>query len=293
MRTVAPSGRSSREDDEHRRDAPLPQAEADREPVGATRRGRRRRPLSRPRPPVDAYAPARRCSHAHGAARPCARRGRASRVSIARCGATSSRTRATRRGSGGRGADDVAAEVARLQAVQLDSIATVDRAHRLTLASRIGAYAEAGVSRLLARRADLRVLGARGLPARDRGLPALQAADGATCATATGGAASGRPSGARSRSACSARIREEGALPSAGVRGAKRRRCGAGSRRSARSSTCSPRASSRSPAAQGFQRLYDLPERVIPRAAPRRAGRRRRRSSAAATRCARSRVAAR
>ncbi len=46
--------------------------------------------------------------------------------------------------------DDVAAEVGRLQAVQLDSIATVDRAHRLTLVSRIGAYAEEDVSRLLA-----------------------------------------------------------------------------------------------------------------------------------------------
>jgi uncharacterized protein YcaQ len=46
--------------------------------------------------------------------------------------------------------EDVAAEVGRLQAVQLDSIATVDRAHRLTLASRVGAYEEAEVSRLLA-----------------------------------------------------------------------------------------------------------------------------------------------
>ena len=45
--------------------------------------------------------------------------------------------------------DDVAAEIARLQAVQLDSIATVDRAHRLTLSSRIGAYEESQVSRLL------------------------------------------------------------------------------------------------------------------------------------------------
>jgi uncharacterized protein YcaQ len=46
-------------------------------------------------------------------------------------------------------AEDVAAEVGRLQAVQLDSIATVDRAHRLTLVSRIGAYDEAEVSSLL------------------------------------------------------------------------------------------------------------------------------------------------
>jgi len=47
------------------------------------------------------------------------------------------------------GGDAVAAEIARLQAVQLDSIATVDRAHRLTLTSRVGAYDERDVSRLL------------------------------------------------------------------------------------------------------------------------------------------------
>jgi uncharacterized protein YcaQ len=44
---------------------------------------------------------------------------------------------------------DIAAEIGRLQAVQLDSIATVDRAHRLTLSSRIGAYDESGISTLL------------------------------------------------------------------------------------------------------------------------------------------------
>jgi len=46
-------------------------------------------------------------------------------------------------------ADGVAAEIHRLQAVQLDSIATVDRAHRLTLVSRIGSYPEADLSHLL------------------------------------------------------------------------------------------------------------------------------------------------
>ena len=44
---------------------------------------------------------------------------------------------------------------------------------------------------------------------------------------------------------------------------------------------------------QGFQRVYDLPERVIPRALPRGADAVSRGSSAAATRCARSRAAAR
>jgi uncharacterized protein YcaQ len=46
-------------------------------------------------------------------------------------------------------ADDVAAAVGRLGCVQLDSISTVGRAHRLTLGSRIGAYPEESVSRLL------------------------------------------------------------------------------------------------------------------------------------------------
>ena len=46
-------------------------------------------------------------------------------------------------------ADGIGAEIRRLQAVQLDSIATVDRAHRLTLSARIGAFAEADISRLL------------------------------------------------------------------------------------------------------------------------------------------------
>ena len=46
-------------------------------------------------------------------------------------------------------AADVAATVGRLGAVQLDSISTVGRAHRLTLSSRIGDYPDSAVSRLL------------------------------------------------------------------------------------------------------------------------------------------------
>jgi uncharacterized protein YcaQ len=44
---------------------------------------------------------------------------------------------------------DVAREIRRLSAVQLDSISTVDRAHRLTLTSRLGWYEQGTVSRLL------------------------------------------------------------------------------------------------------------------------------------------------
>jgi hypothetical protein len=46
-------------------------------------------------------------------------------------------------------ATDVAAAVQRLGCVQLDSISTVDRAHRLTLTSRLGLYRRGTVSRLL------------------------------------------------------------------------------------------------------------------------------------------------
>jgi uncharacterized protein len=46
-------------------------------------------------------------------------------------------------------AADVVATIRRLGCVQLDSISTVDRAHRLTLTSRVGAYPRGAVSQLL------------------------------------------------------------------------------------------------------------------------------------------------
>jgi uncharacterized protein len=46
-------------------------------------------------------------------------------------------------------ADDVETAIRRLGAVQLDSISTVDRAHRLTLSSRVGAYHETQLQDLL------------------------------------------------------------------------------------------------------------------------------------------------
>ena len=47
------------------------------------------------------------------------------------------------------GEADVEATIRRLTAVQLDSISTVDRAHRLTITARIGAYAEEAIPQLL------------------------------------------------------------------------------------------------------------------------------------------------
>ncbi len=48
------------------------------------------------------------------------------------------------------GADDVEAAIRRLTAVQLDSISTVERAHRLTIGARVGAYPTEVVTELLA-----------------------------------------------------------------------------------------------------------------------------------------------
>ena len=47
------------------------------------------------------------------------------------------------------GADAVEGEIRRLSCVQLDSISTVERSHRITLSSRIGAYPRGTVSKLL------------------------------------------------------------------------------------------------------------------------------------------------
>jgi uncharacterized protein YcaQ len=47
------------------------------------------------------------------------------------------------------GDDDVEAVIRKLTAVQLDSISTVDRAHRLTISARVGAFPEETVVRLL------------------------------------------------------------------------------------------------------------------------------------------------
>jgi uncharacterized protein YcaQ len=48
------------------------------------------------------------------------------------------------------GEDEVEATIRRLTAVQLDSISTVDRAHRLTISSRVGSFDDGVVPRLLA-----------------------------------------------------------------------------------------------------------------------------------------------
>ena len=164
-------------------------------------------------------------------------------------------------------ADDVAGEIARLQAVQLDSIATVDRAHRLTLTSRIGAYEEGDVSRLLsegrvfeywAHEACLLSIG--DYPLMKRRMEHLRNVHWW-----------GRERTDDLRPVeehVLGRIREEGGLPARAFEGR-------GDPGSMWSWKPAKRALEHLFAAgevaisgrQGFQRVYDLPERVIPRAA--------------------------
>jgi hypothetical protein len=161
--------------------------------------------------------------------------------------------------------DDVAAEVARLQAVQLDSIATVDRAHRLTLSSRVGAYDETAISELLrAGRifeywaheacllpiADYPLFKRRMLELRDRHWWGRE-----------------RTTEMRAvEKGVLARIQEEGALP---VRAFEGRSGPMWGWKPAKRALEHLFAAGEIAIAgrQGFQRVYDLPERVIPRRA--------------------------
>jgi uncharacterized protein YcaQ len=162
------------------------------------------------------------------------------------------------------GGDAVAAEIDRLQAVQLDSIATVDRAHRLTLTSRIGAYDEPEVSRLLregrifeywAHEACL--VSIRDYPLFKRRMLALKDHHWW-----------GRERTAEGRKLerrVLARIREEGALPVRAFEGKSGPMWGWKPEKRALEHLFAAGELAIA-GRQGFQRVYDLPERVIPRA---------------------------
>jgi uncharacterized protein YcaQ len=159
-------------------------------------------------------------------------------------------------------ADDVAAEIGRLQAVQLDSIATVDRAHRLTLVSRVGAYDEAEVSALLregrvfeywAHEACL--LAIDDYPLFKRRMRSLRDHHWW-----------GRQRTAEGRKVerrVVARIAEEGALPARAFEGKSGPMWGWKPEKRALEHLFAAGELAIA-GRQGFQRLYDLPERVIP-----------------------------
>jgi len=159
-------------------------------------------------------------------------------------------------------ADDVAAEIGRLQAVQLDSIATVDRAHRLTLASRIGAYDESEVSALpregrifeyWAHEACL--LPIEDYPFFKRRMAALR--------DHHWWGRERTPEGRKVERRVLARITEEGALPVRAFEGTSGPMWGWKPEKRALEHLFAAGELAIA-GRQGFQRLYDLPERVIP-----------------------------
>ena len=159
-------------------------------------------------------------------------------------------------------ADDVATEIKRLQAVQLDSIAAVDRAHRITLTSRVGAYDEQELSRLLregrvfeywAHEACL--LSIEDYPLFKRRM--LELKDHHWW---------GRQRTAEGRKVernVLARIREEGALPVRAFEGRSEPMWGWKPEKRALEHLFAAGELAIA-GRQGFQRVYDLPERVIP-----------------------------
>ncbi len=161
-------------------------------------------------------------------------------------------------------AADIAAEVNRLQAVQLDSIATVDRAHRITLVSRIGAYDETEVSRLLreGRLFEYWSHEACLLPIEDyvlfkRRMEELRHRHWW-----------GREHTDELRAVARdvlARLRDEGALPVRAFEGRSDPMWGWKPAKRALENLFSAGEVAIA-GRQGFQRIYDLPERVIPRA---------------------------
>jgi len=158
--------------------------------------------------------------------------------------------------------DDVAAAIARLQSVQLDSIATVDRAHRITLATRVGAYPETDVSALLAagRSFEYWAHEACLLPIDDYPLfkrRMLELKDHHWWGRER--TAEGRKLERR----VLARIREEGALPVRAFEGRSGPMWGWKPEKRALEHLFAAGELAIA-GRQGFQRVYDLPERVIP-----------------------------
>ena len=157
---------------------------------------------------------------------------------------------------------EVAREIARLGVVQLDSIATVDRAHRITLSTRIGGYDEKAVSALL-QRGDIFEYWAHEaclLPIEDYPLFKRRMehlADEHWW---------GRKRQARDvEEVVLARIREGGALPVRAFEGKSEPIWGWKPEKRALEQLFAAGELAIA-GRQGFQRLYDLPERVIPSA---------------------------
>ena len=150
-----------------------------------------------------------------------------------------------------------------MQAVQLDSISTVDRAHRLTLVSRIGAYPEAELSRLLREGRvfeywshEACLVGIEDYPLFTRRMEDLRERHwwGRE-----------RPAALRPvEEEVVARLRAEGPLPARAFEGRSEPMWGWKPAKRALEHLFAAGEVAIA-GRQGFQRLYDLPERVIPR----------------------------
>jgi len=163
------------------------------------------------------------------------------------------------------GRDEIAGAIRALGAVQLDSISTVDRAHRLTLAARIGAFDERGVSRLMREGAIFEYWAHEAclLPIEDYSLFKRRMAH---LADRHWWGRERTAEGRATEREVLARIRAEGALPARAFAG---RGEGMWGWKPAKRALEHLFAAGEIAIAgrQGFQRLYDLAERVIPRAA--------------------------
>jgi uncharacterized protein len=162
-------------------------------------------------------------------------------------------------------AAEVAGAVARLGAVQLDSISTVDRAHRITLATRVGDFDEKLVSRLLAQGRVFEYWAHEAclLPIEDYPLFKRRMIDLAERHW-WGWERTGHIDEVAKE--VLARIREEGALP---VRAFEGKSAPMWGWKPAKRALEHLFAAGELAIAgrQGFQRVYDLPERVIPKPA--------------------------
>ena len=159
--------------------------------------------------------------------------------------------------------DDIAAEITRLQAVQLDSIAAVDRAHRLTLTSRVGTYDEADLSVLLrsGRVFEYWAHEACLLPIEDYPLFKRRMV---TLKDHHWWGRERTTEGRKVEGRVLARIGEEGALPVRAFEGKSEPMWGWKPEKRALEHLFAAGELAIA-GRQGFQRLYDLPERVIPR----------------------------
>ena len=187
-------------------------------------------------------------------------------------------------------AAEVEATIRRLSCVQLDSISAVERSHRIALASRVGAYKAGTVARLLGRRARVRVLGARGVPAAGRGVAALrrQMRDGGR--RWYGDVGETHPHLADE---ILAEIRARGPLGSRHFEGTSEGGMWNWKPAKAMLDLLWNHGDLVIAGRQGFQRLYDLPERVIPKEILGRPSPERRTSACARSRRRPSRPAAR